>query len=93
MSGRSRVDFLTRCLTQASHDVGSNGELRISQDGKFEFGSFAGEFHIQREGSVAGVIKIGIRGLDHETAGAADVSTIGQGTGMNGIDAFRMAKI
>jgi hypothetical protein len=29
-----------------------------AQDGKFEFGSFADEFHIQREGGVAGVVKL-----------------------------------
>ena len=28
-----------------------------AQDGKFEFGCFGDEFHIQREGGVAGVIK------------------------------------
>jgi hypothetical protein len=74
---------------------GTDGVINIhgqiaadAQDGKFEFGGFADELHIQREGGVAGVIKIGIRGLDHETAGAAAVSTIGQGTGMNSIDTF-----
>jgi hypothetical protein len=94
-------------IVMHAHDVfalekvsGTDGVINIhgqiaadAQDGKFEFGSFADEFHIQREGGVAGVIKIGIRGLDHETAGAAAVRTIGQGTGMNGIDTFRPAKI
>jgi hypothetical protein len=65
---------------------GTDGVINIhgqiaadAQDDKFEFGGFADEFHIQREGGVAGVIKIGIRGLNHETAGAAAVSAIGQG--------------
>ena len=55
---------------------GTDGVINIhgqiaadAQDGKFEFGCFADEFHIQREGGVAGVIKISIRRLDHETAG------------------------
>ena len=102
------VDFDGReGIVMHAHDVfaleeasGTDGVIDIhgqsaadAQNGEFEFGCFADEFHIQREGGVAGVIKIGICGLDHETAGAAAVSTIGQGTGMNGIDTFRSAKI
>ncbi len=54
-----------------AHDVfalekasGTDGVIDIhgqsaadAQDGKFEFGCFGDEFHIQREGDVAGVIK------------------------------------
>jgi hypothetical protein len=106
--GSGMVNFDEReGIVMHAHDVfafekvsGSDSVINIhgqvaadTQDGKFEFGCFADELHIQREGGVAGVIKIGIRGLDHETAGAAAVSTIGQGTGMNGIDTFHPAKL
>ena len=106
--GSGMVNFVEReGIVMHAHDVfalqkvsGTDGVINIhgqiaadAQDGKFEFGCFADEFHVQREGGIAGVIKIGIRGLDHETAGAAAVSTIGQGTGMNGIDTFRPGEI
>ena len=87
------VDFDGReGIVMHAHDVfaleevsGTDGVIDIhgqsaadAHDGKFEFGCFADEFHIQREGGVAGVIEIAICRFDHETAGTAAVGTIRQ---------------
>lgn len=79
------------CSADGVVDV--HGEVAAdTEGGEFEFGDFADEFHVQRQGGIAGVIEIAFGGFDDEAAGQTAVGAVGEGAGMDGAHEFGAAK-